>query len=120
MIKKVTVALLIVVFAFAGVACSSDDDNVTVQETTPAVAEETTVAPTESVAEAEDIGEAKVKAIVLNKVPGATEGDITSFEREIEHGRVEYEGELYYDGIEYEFEISGADGSILDWEVDRY
>ena len=67
----------------------------------------------------EDIGEAKAKSIALKKVPGAAETDIISFERDVEGGHIEYDGEIYYNGIEYEFEISAADGSVLSWEADR-
>lgn len=68
---------------------------------------------------AADIGSTKAKKIALSKVPGATERHIVSFERDREHGRIEYEGEIYYKGVEYEFEIRGSDGRILSWEVDR-
>ena len=39
--------------------------------------------------------------------------------KEIDDGYAEYEGEIFYDGTEYEFEISASDGSILSWEIDR-
>ena len=39
-------------------------------------------------------------------------------EREIDGGRIEYEGSIWYGGYEYEFEIDGSTGNILQWEID--
>ncbi len=66
-----------------------------------------------------DIGYDRVIEIVLAKVPGATADSVTEIETEYENGRIEYEGELWYNGYEYEFEIDGATGNILKWEIDR-
>ena len=65
-----------------------------------------------------DIGRNAVISMVLERVPGATKSDISELEREYEDGRIEYEGELNYNGYEYEFEIDGATGNILKWEID--
>lgn len=54
--------------------------------------------------ETQDIGEEAVISIVLAKVPGATRNDIYEFEKEYDDGILEYEGSIYYDGYEYEFE----------------
>lgn len=72
----------------------------------------------ESSAGSPDIGYEGVKAIVLSKVSGASESDIYELEREYDDGRLEYEGSLYYNGYEYEFEIDGTTGNILQWEID--
>lgn len=66
-----------------------------------------------------DIGRDKVIAIVLGKVPGAVEADIKELECEHERGCIEYEGELFYDGYEYSFQIDGSTGNILKWDVER-
>lgn len=66
-----------------------------------------------------EIGAEKVKEIVIAKVPGAVESNIYEFEREIDDGRIEYEGSLYHDGYKYEFEVDGATGNILKWEIDN-
>ena len=58
------------------------------------------------------------KRQILDRVPGATKNDISELECEYDDGRIEYEGELYYNGYEYEFEIDGATGNILKWEID--
>lgn len=65
-----------------------------------------------------DIGYERVKEIVLSKVAGASESDIYELDREYDDGRLEYEGSLYYNGYEYEFEIDGTTGNILQWEID--
>ena len=65
-----------------------------------------------------DIGVKGAKAIALDMIPGASESDIREIEKEHDDGRLKYEGEIYYDGYEYEFEIDGATGNILKWEID--
>lgn len=64
------------------------------------------------------IAEADAIAIVLERVPGATESDVRiHFERD--DGRDIYEGELIYNQIKYEFEIDAATGDVLQWEEER-
>ncbi len=65
-----------------------------------------------------DIGAEKATEIVLGKVPGAVADSIYELERDHEDGRVVYEGNVYHDGYEYEFEIDGETGNILKWEID--
>lgn len=60
----------------------------------------------------------EAKAIALAQVPGATVNDIREFEVDYDDGRVEYEGTIYYDRMEYEFEIDGFSGAIRSWEVE--
>ena len=61
--------------------------------------------------------EAKEKA--LSQVPGASVSDIYEFEADYDDGRIQYEGKIIYNGMEYEFEIDGYSGSIREWEVER-
>ena len=58
--------------------------------------------------------QAKEKA--LSQVPGATASDIYDFEADYDDGRIQYEGKIIYNGMEYEFEIDGYSGSIREWE----
>ena len=36
-----------------------------------------------------------------------------------DHGRMVYEGEIYYKGLEYDFDIDAVTGEVLKWHVDR-
>ena len=64
------------------------------------------------------ISEGDAKALVLAKVPGATEADIVKWKKDFDDGRWIYEGEIVFDGWEYEFEIDATTGTILDWDPD--
>ena len=54
------------------------------------------------------------------KMAGLKNSDVRwgKIEREHEDGRLIYEGKFYCGIMEYEFEIDGATGQILDWEVE--
>lgn len=58
--------------------------------------------------------------LVLSRVPGATMADFVEFKLDRENGRLIYECELRYDGVEYEIELDAATGAVLKWEMDRY
>ena len=60
------------------------------------------------------IDEADAIAIVLKKVPGATEKNV-EIELDEDDGNWKYEGEIHYNKREYEFEISAKNGKILKW-----
>lgn len=72
----------------------------------------------ESQTSSKEISEAKAKEIALAQVPGAKESDIVEFEVDYDDGRLEYEGAIYYDKMEYEFEIDGYSGAIRNWDVE--
>ena len=55
----------------------------------------------------------------LARVPGATVTNVTEFNRDYENGRLEYEGEIHYNGYEYDFEIDADTGTITKWEVEQ-
>lgn len=61
----------------------------------------------------------EAKALALSQVPGATESDIIEFKTDRDDGRIEYEGEILYSGMKYEFEIDGYSGAIRSWEVEK-
>ena len=50
--------------------------------------------------------------------PGATVSDIWEFEIDYDDGRLEYEGTIVYNHMEYEFTIDGYSGAIREWEAD--
>lgn len=68
--------------------------------------------------EGEPISADEAKQIALNQVPGAAASDIREFKTDGYNNRMKYEGKIYYDQKEYEFEIDAYDGSIREWEVE--
>ena len=65
------------------------------------------------------ITESRAKAIALKEVPRANESNIVEMELDRDHGRMVYEGEIYYKGLEYDFDIDAVTGEVLKWHVDR-
>lgn len=129
--KAVVIMMIIGIFAMSGCSGGGTADSTATTDTAGAeVSTETGSSPQydenmQNSAQQEtgqtgiqDIGEEQVKAIVLAKVPGATVNDIYEFEREYDDGILEYEGSIYHGGYEYEFEIDGSTGNILQWEID--
>ena len=55
----------------------------------------------------------------LARVPGATVANVTEFNRDYENGRLEYEGEIHYNGYEYDFEIDADTGAFTKWKVEQ-
>ena len=54
--------------------------------------------------------------LVLERVPGATAEQVR-IEEDYDDGRKTYEGEVYYNQAEYEFEIT-SNGNFIEWSVD--
>ena len=54
----------------------------------------------------------------LGKVSGATEKDVR-IELDCDDGRYKYEGDIIYNGIEYDFEIDADNGKIIEWSEER-
>jgi len=65
------------------------------------------------------VSEEKARDIVLARVPGASASDVR-IRLDTDDGRQVYEGELIYDGWEYDFELSAATGDILEWDTERW
>lgn len=61
--------------------------------------------------------EAEIRAIALAKVPGATEKDIR-MNLDRDDGKLRYEGQIIYDGMEYDFEIDAYSGAIQEWDAE--
>ena len=60
----------------------------------------------------------EAKAIALAKVSGAGNDHIW-IEKDMDDGRITYEGEIYYQGMEYEFEINASTGAVIEWSSER-
>ena len=64
------------------------------------------------------IGVNRAMNIALKKVPGASNSHVKKIHLDRENGRMVYEGEIYYNGQEYEFDIDAVTGDIVKWKVD--
>lgn len=64
------------------------------------------------------ISEATAKKTALARVPGATTANLREFKRDLDDGRLEYEGKIIYNGMEYEFTIDASTGAIVEWDVE--
>ena len=71
------------------------------------------------VSSVEAISSDKAVQSALARVPGATVANVTEFNRDYENGRLEYEGEIHYNGYEYDFEIDADTGTVTKWEVEQ-
>lgn len=65
------------------------------------------------------VSEADARAAALERVPGATDTDI-KMELDFDDGQYIYEGDIIYDGKEYEFEIDANTGNFLKWSEERW
>ena len=65
------------------------------------------------------IGVNRAMNIALKKVPGANSSHMKKIHLDRENGRMVYEGEIYYNGQEYEFDIDAVTGDIVKWKVDE-
>lgn len=63
------------------------------------------------------IGLEKAKSIALAKVPGATAANVRAY-LDYDDGRMEYNVDIFYNGMEYEFEIDAYSGNIISWDVE--
>ena len=64
------------------------------------------------------IGVSRAMNIALKKVPGVSNSHVKKIHLDRENGRMVYEGEIYYNGQEYEFDIDAVTGDIVKWKID--
>ncbi|MCX4307880.1 MAG: PepSY domain-containing protein [Acetatifactor sp.] len=62
----------------------------------------------------------QAKQLAIDKVPGASKSDIREFKTDSDDGIVLYEGEIVYEGIEYEFEIDADSGTFQEWSAEPF
>ena len=65
------------------------------------------------------IGVNRAMKIALKKVPGANSSHLKEIHLDRENGRMVYEGEIYHNGWEYEFDIDAVTGAIVKWKAER-
>ena len=61
----------------------------------------------------------EARDIALARVTGATSDNIR-ISADYDDGYLIYEGEIRYDGMEYEFEIDGYRGSVIEWSAESW
>ena len=61
--------------------------------------------------------EDEAKTIVAGKAGGAAAEEVQIWQ-ESDDGQARFEGELYWDGMKYEFEMDAQTGIIFDWNAD--
>ena len=103
--------------ALTGMVIGSETPERAEKEIAPTPAP-TPAAVSENSDNAAKISEAEAKKIALAQVPGAKDSDIRGFEIDYDDGRLEYEGSIYFEELEYDFEIDGYSGAIRNWEVE--
>lgn len=64
------------------------------------------------------VSEATAKQTALSRVPGATAANIYKFKLDFDDGRWEYEGEIRYGTMEYDFTIDANTGALLEWDME--
>ena len=64
------------------------------------------------------VSEATAKQTALSRVPGATAANLYKFKLDLDDGRWEYEGEIRYGTMEYDFTIDATTGAILEWDME--
>ena len=74
--------------------------------------------PAQSTGTGVKVTEASAKKTALAQVPGATEANIIKFKLDMDDGRWEYEGEIVYNNMEYDFTIDANTGAVLEWEAE--
>ena len=74
--------------------------------------------PAQSTNSGVKVTEASAKKTALSRVSGATEKDIYEWKLDYDDGRTEYEGKIIYGGMEYEFTINAATGTVTEWDVE--
>ena len=87
------------------------EQNNNVQNTQSAAAQDDTQTGSEKTTE---ISIEQAKQLVLDRVQGATDSNLR-IGQEYDDGVYKYEGELSYEGMEYDFEIDANSGTFLEW-----
>lgn len=74
--------------------------------------------PSDSSSGTQPLTKEQAQALALEQVPGASAEHIRECETDNDGGRLEYEGKIIYNGMEYEFEIDAYSGAIRNWDAE--
>lgn len=118
--KKLLLCIIAIMAMVMAVGCGNGGSGQQSQPGTETQATDQTRAEDGTTVNEENlIGEEKAKELALAKVEGATEEHIWDFDLDRDNGKMEYEGEIRYNGKEYEFEINAETGEFIKWEEER-
>lgn len=117
--KKLLIGIVAAVMMVMFVGCGDNGTNQQSGTQNNNAAEQTRTSDGTKVNQDNLIGETKAKQLALAKVDGATEENIWDFDLDKDNGRVEYEGEIRYGGMEYEFEIDAETGEFIKWQEEK-
>ena len=122
MISLFAAIVLAATLLFAG--CSTHDsdsggETTSMQNTESAYTQQDEQQSGTTSSQSQGISQEEAVQIVLSRVEGADESNIHEIKADQDDGQFVYEGELLYNGYEYEFEIDGTTGEIIKWEIDR-
>lgn len=92
------------------------DNNST--ESTPQQGQNKSAVGNKNPSSEDQISLADASKLVLARVPGATAKDL-KIELDYDDGKYLYEGDIVYDGKEYEFEIDAVTGNFLEWSEEK-
>lgn len=74
--------------------------------------------PAQSTNSGVKVTEATAKKTALSRVSGATAANLYKFKLDFDDGRWEYEGEIRYGTMEYDFTIDATTGAIIEWDME--
>lgn len=104
--RKIALALVLVLLFVAG--CGVNDKALNNKEANPQAEKQAS--------STQLISEDNVKQMILTLVQGASEKDIRKFKKDFDDGKWEYDIEVVYNKMEYEFEINAETGEIISWD----
>lgn len=113
--KKTNIIYTLTIITILLTGCAANSMPQNEQPTVP----NGTIAPSPAApSETNTISEDDAKRIALEKVPGATTDNVRRLKTEYDNGRLVYDGEIYFERYEYDFEIDAQNGSILEWDAE--
>lgn len=117
--KKLLFSIIAVLVLVIAAGCGNNNKASQQQPSESQVAEQERTEDGAVVNEDGLIGEEKAKQLALDRVEGASTDHLRDFDLDKDDGRLEYEGEIRYNGMEYEFEIDAKSGEFIKWNSEK-
>ncbi len=108
-------------FSIEDMALGNDNNNISDNNPTENAVPQRQDKPTSSKKDSpseQQISLADASKLALARVPGAESKDL-KIELDYDDGKYKYEGDIIYNGKEYEFEIDAATGDFLEWSEEN-